>query len=302
MNLHGSNLALLASLSTLLDERNVTRAAALLNMSQPALSAQLARLRELFDDPLLVPASSGKGMVLTALGAHLRAPLRQALQTLEDVVRQPPQFDPQMEQRTFSIGANDNAAAIIGPRLVQLTREAGCDGIRLAFRALDMNRLPDQLESGEIDVALTSRDAVPGASQEALLEDAFRMAQRKDHPRGNAPPSLAEYVSLEHVIVSGQGGGFHSFVDTLLAEQGLTRRVGVSVQFYSIVPLILQSSDLVCTLPASFLDRFASTLISLPVPFDARRFSLYTTWHTRFDKDAGHAWLREQLRACTALR
>ncbi|RQV70301.1 LysR family transcriptional regulator [Burkholderia cenocepacia] len=300
MNLYGPNLALLASLSTLLDERNVTRAAALLNVSQPALSAQLARLRELFDDPLLVPASSGKGMVLTARGAHLREPLRHALRALEDVVRRPPQFEPLVEQRTFSIGANDNAAAIIGPRLIQLTRDAGYNGIRFALRALDVSRLPDHLENGEIDVALTSRDMVSGASQEALLEDAFMMAQRKDHPRGTQPPSLDEYVRMEHVIVSGQGGGFHSFIDTLLAEQGLTRRVGVSVQFYSIVPLILQSSDLVCTLPARFLDRFPNALTSFPLPFDLRRFSLYSTWHTRFDKDPGHVWLREQLRKCVA--
>ncbi|WP_249208015.1 LysR family transcriptional regulator [Burkholderia vietnamiensis] len=301
VNLNGHNLALLASLSIMLDERNITRAAAKLNISQPALSAQLARLRELFDDPLLIPAVSGKGMVMTPRGAHLREPLRLALLALEDVVNQTPLFEPAVAARTFTIGANDNAAAIIGPRLVQLTREACIDGIRFAFRGFDLQRLPDLLESGEIDLALTSRDAVPGASQTVLLEEAFMMAQRKGHPRGTREPSLDDYIALEHVIVSGQGGGFRGFVDDLLAEQGLQRRVGVSVQFYSLVPLILQSSDMVCTLPARFLDRYRDSLLSLPLPFQVRQFSLYAAWHTRFDNDAAHIWLRERLHACVAL-
>jgi DNA-binding transcriptional LysR family regulator len=280
MNLTGHNLALLASLSTMLDEKNVTRAAARLGISQPALSAQLARLRDIFNDPLLTPAMSGKGMVLTPRGAHLREPLRQALQVLEDVVSIAPVFDPSVAQRAFSLGANDNASAIMGPRLIQLA---------------------EQLETGEIDIALVSKSAVPSnASNEPLLQEEFRMAQRKDHPRGTRPSTIEEYAQLEHVIVSGDGGGVRGFIDDLLAEKGLSRRVGVSVQYYSLVPLILQMTDLVSTLPARFLDRYADSLASTPLPFEVRRFNLYATWHTRFDNDPAHAWLRGQLALCAS--
>jgi DNA-binding transcriptional LysR family regulator len=72
----------------------------------------------------------------------------------------------------------------------------------------------------------------------------------------------------------------------------------VSVQFYSVVPLILQSTDLVCTLPARFLSRYSDTLTALALPFDAGRFTLHATWHPRFDQDPGHAWLRRQLAMC----
>ncbi|VWC44947.1 LysR family regulatory protein [Burkholderia arboris] len=298
MNFSGHNLALLVSLNTMLDERNVTHAAEKLHISQPALSAQLARLRELFGDPLLIPAQSGRGMVLTPLAAHLRDPLHRALQTLEDVVRQRPRFDPTVAHRTFSICANDNAAAIIAPRLAQLTRDAGLGGIRYAFRVLNPSILANQLESGEVDLALTSRDAVPGASQELLLEESFRMAQRKKHPRGVEPLSLSDYVKLEHILVSGHGGGFRGFIDDLLAEFGLVRKIGVSVQFYSLVPIILKNSDLVCTLPVRFLDHYKDTLDTFQLPFDANRYSLYATWHARFDQDGGHVWLREQLQSC----
>lgn len=300
MNLTGHNLALLASLSTLLDERNVTRAAERLAISQPALSAQLARLRQLFGDPLLTPALSGKGMVLTPRGEHLQQPLRLALQLLEDVINNTPAFDPLTAQRTFTLAANDNASAIMAPRLVQLTRAAGINGIRFAFRVLDKNKLPEQLESGEIDVALTSKDAVAKASQQLLLEEEFRLGQRIGHPRGKVPVALEEYVQLEHVLVSGEGGGFHGFMDEALARKGLTREVGVSVQYYSLVPLILQSTDLVCTLPAQFLERYTSTLESFALPLDVQRYNLYATWHSRFDNDPAHAWLRGMLDQCAA--
>lgn len=295
MNITGHNLALLASLSTLLDERNVTRAATRLAISQPALSAQLSRLRDLFGDPLLTPALSGKGMILTAHGARLQEPLRLALQALEDVINHTPEFDPLTSQRTFSIATNDNAGAIIAPRLIQLTREAGFPGIRFAFHSLDKPRLAEQLENGEIDVALTAKDAVAKASQKLLLEEEFRMAQRIGHPRGTQPLSLDTYTQLEHVIVSGDGGGFYGFVDEILSTLGYSRHVGVSVQYYSLVPVILQATNLVCTLPAQFLARYVETLESFALPIQVRRYSLYASWHSRFDKDAGHCWLRKML-------
>jgi DNA-binding transcriptional LysR family regulator len=298
MNLSGHNLALLVSLNAMLEEGNITHAAKRVHVSQPALSAQLSRLRELFNDQLLIPAQSGRGMVLTPLAEHLREPLRRALQMLEDTVSQPPGFDPISADCTFTLGSNDNAAAIVAPQLVQLTRKAGFSGIRFAFRTLDFKRLSAHLESGEIDIALTSRDTVPDASQALLLEETFCMAQRKNHPRGAGPVSLEEYVDLEHVIVSGQGGGFRSGVDDLLAQRSLMRRVGVSVQSYSLVPLILQNSDLVCTLPARFLNRYRNVLDTYTLPLETDIFSLYATWHARFDRDARHLWLREQLRAC----
>ncbi|WP_426142519.1 LysR family transcriptional regulator [Pseudomonas sp. DWP3-1-2] len=298
MNLSGHNLALLVSLNAMLEECNITRAANRLHLSQPALSAQLSRLRELFNDPLLIPAQSGRGMVLTPLSEHLREPLRRALQVLEDTVSRPPVFDPVSADCTFTLGSNDNAAAIVAPRLVQLTRNAGFNGIRFVFRTLDFSLLRGQLESGEIDLALTSRDAVPGASQILLLEETFSMAQRMDHPRGVGPVTLDEYVALEHVIVSGRGGGFSSSIDELLTQRSLTRKVGVSVQSYSLVPLILQNSELVCTLPARFLNRYKNVLDAYALPFETDSFSLYATWHARFDRDSSHLWLRKQLRAC----
>ncbi|HLG81704.1 MAG TPA: LysR family transcriptional regulator [Bradyrhizobium sp.] len=299
MDINAHNLPLLASLSVLLDERNVTRAAERLGISQPALSAQLARLRDVFGDPLLTPAASGKGMVITPRGLQLKEPLRKALRQLDDVVSQRERFDPKTSERTFAIGANDNATAIIAPRLIHALEQNGAARIRLAFRAASLSAVTDQLEQGELDVALVSRNGLPaGLPHRPLLEERFMMAQRKGHPRGARAPSLKEYAALEHVIVSGEGGGFRGFIDDALKAKRLKRHVAVSVQYYSVVPAILQGSDFVCTLPARFLDRYANMLTVLPLPFDAGRFNLYAAWHARFDNDPGHAWLREQLTSC----
>jgi len=299
VDINGHDLPLLASLQIMLDERNVTRAASRLGISQPALSAQLARLRDVFGDPLLTPASSGKGMVLTPRGAALREPLRHALQQLESVVSAPPDFDPATSERTFSLGANDNAGAIIGTRLIRRLRSGASPGMRLALRAADPATLTGQLEAGDIDIALVSQAGLPkGLPHQPLLQEKFLMAQRRRHPRGEKKPTLREYARLDHVVVSGEGGGFRSFVDELLQTQGHQRRVVASVQYYSLVPLILETTDLVCTLPARFLSRYADRLVSFPLPFDAGRFTLFATWHARFDADPAHSWLREQVLAC----
>lgn len=296
MDINGHDLPLLASLGVMLDETNVTRAARRLGISQPALSAQLARLRDIFGDQLLTPASSGKGMVLTPRGVALREPLREALQHLDAVIRKPRDFDPATSQRTFTLGANDNAGAIVAPRLIRRLYGADHPDMRIAQRSIDFARLATQLEAGEIDIALVARNRLlKGLPSQPLLEEKFMMAQRKRHPRGSKPPSLRDYMRLDHVIVSGDGGGFHGFIDEMLEAKGGARRVAVSVQHYSLVPLILETTDLVCTLSTQFLSRYASRLTVLPLPFDARRFELHATWHTRFDNDPAHAWFRQQL-------
>lgn len=301
MDINGHDLPLLASLQIMLDERNITRAAARLGISQPALSAQLARLRDVLGDPLLTPAASGKGMVMTPRGAALREPLRHALQQLEAVVSAPPVFDAATSQRTFSLGANDNAGAIIGTRLIQRLRRGSTPGMRLALRRTDPVTLVSQLEAGDIDIALVSQAALPkGLPHQPLLQEKFMMAQRKRHSRGDRKPTLREYARLDHVVVSGDGGGFRSFVDDILQEQGYQRRVVASVQYYSLVPLILETTDLVCTLPARFLNHYADRLTSFQLPFDAGHFTLFATWHARFDSDPAHGWLREQLQACAS--
>src|SRR5262245_38337757 len=161
VDLRGTDLNLLVSLNALIEEANVTRAAERLNVSQPALSAQLARLRHLFRDPLLVPSRSGRGMIPTARALELRVPLQLVLKELENIVKRPAAFDPSTADRTFAIAASDNATVILGIGFIERVRELAASGIKVSFRTPSPELIADQLERGEVDLFIGSERMIP---------------------------------------------------------------------------------------------------------------------------------------------
>jgi len=292
----GVDLNLLRALDAILSERNVTRAAARLAISQPALSQQLARARVLFDDPLLVPALSGRGMVPTPRALAIQASLRDALARVDEIVVGGTAFDPLRSRRNFTLLANDNAATIVGVPLMARIRATGARAIRVAFLHPTDRDTADRLEQGEIDIVIGSgSDMAEGLMQKTLLHDRFLVAQRKGHPRGNSPLSIEAYCACDHVIVSGQGGAFASEIDRLLADRGGRRQVALSVQTYGLAPAMVAGSDLLCTLPSRFLEAFRQQLEIFELPFASPVFSLSAYWHLRSHADAAHIWLRRQL-------
>jgi DNA-binding transcriptional LysR family regulator len=298
MDMRGADLALLVSLDVLLDEQNVTRAAARLHLSQPALSAQLARLRALFDDALLVPSEHGRGMVATPRALELRAPLHAALEQLGQAVRQQaPPFDPRSARRTFRIAGNDNSVVMLMMDVVRQVDALGGPGLKLAFCTPEPERLVGQMERGEIDLLVGgSRFAPAPLRTRTLLTVRYRMAQRKGHPRGGGALDLPGYCALRHIIVSTRGD-FHGFMDDLLAQRGLSREVAVSVAQYNLVPPMLAATDFVCTLPARFLERFDGQLDTFALPLETQDLDLSIAWHPRGDKEPALRWLREQVEA-----
>ncbi|HEU4410659.1 MAG TPA: LysR family transcriptional regulator [Polyangiaceae bacterium] len=301
VDLRGVDLNLLASLDVLLETRNVTHAAERLGISQPAMSAQLARLRALFGDPLLVPADRGRGMVATARALALGPGLRAALKGLEKAVRDRPHFDPRADGRSFRIAATDNALVTLGLPLVQrVAREAGA-GVRIAFHAVDAGLIAQQMEAGAIDLLLGSQRMVPPAMKaRELVKERFLLAQRKGHPRGATPPDLDEYCRLRHVLVSTSGGSFHGLMDEQLERLGRRCTVALSVQQFTLVPEILRTTDYVSTLPSRLIARFAHTLDAFELPFESEGFALLMAWHPRTHDDPAGRWLRKLLRTACA--
>jgi DNA-binding transcriptional LysR family regulator len=294
MNLNRADLPLLVSLSVLLEEANVTRAAARLHISQPALSAHLARLRDVLGDPLLVPSESGRGMVPTARALSLQQPLREILERLDALVGTQDRFDPIGAERTFRIAANDNATAMVGVGLVRRFADYG-PGLRLAFRDIAPGAATRALEQGEIDLLLASRRVIPaGLASQPLFEDRFRVARRRGHPSGAGPIDLDTYCRGRHVIVS-PNGAFDSAIDVELARLSLRRHVVAAVPNYALVPLVLAATDHFCTLPERFLGRHADTLDVVDAPLDLPGIALAMAWHPRSETDAAHRWLRDRV-------
>lgn len=294
MNLNRADLPLLVSLSVLLEEANVTRAAARLHISQPALSAQLARLRLVLDDPLLLPSETGRGMVPTERGRTLQEPLRELLERLDALVGRRDSFDPAAAVRTFRVAANDNATAMLGIGLLRRVAASGA-GLRMAFRDIPPASAARALEQGEIDILMASRRAIPAGLVTAdLFEDRFGVAQRKGHPRGTGPIDLDTYCAGRHVIISS-AGAFDSPIDAELARRSLRRQVVAALPNYALVPLALAATDFFCTLPQRFLERHAGVLDHVALPLVLPSVALTMAWHPRSEHDAAQRWLRDCL-------
>lgn len=300
-DLRNVDLNLLVALDVLIEECNVTRAAKRLHLSQSSVSAQLARLRTLFADPLLMPAESGRGMTPTARALALAEPLHAALKDLEVVVRRKPSFDPKTDQRVFQIVASDNATVVLG--MLVIRRLAACTGrnVRIAFRHFEAPRIHDQLERGEVDLAIGSDYAMlPAMKSRKLFDENFVLVQRKGHPRGRGKVDLDTYCELKHVLVSISGGSIRGYIDDQLAEMGRTRDVALSVQHFTLVPEILQNTDYVCALPSRLAKRYAGMLDAFELPFAVQGFTLHAVWHPRNQHDPAARWLRDLVSECAA--
>lgn len=295
-SLRGADLPLLLSLNVLLEECSVTRAAARLHVSQPALSAQLSRLRQLFGDPLLVPAETGRGLAPSPFALKLHRRLQPALAGLNAAVRfDADDFDPETAVRTFHVVANNTGAAVILPGLARRMQALSNKGLRLTLSAPDDTDLAGRLQKGEVDLCFSSACLLPsGLLSRELTTTPYVMVQRAGHARGQAAVTLAEYCSLEHVNVA-RDSSLHGFMDEQLYRQGHSRHTALAVRDFSAVAAIVAQSDLVCTVPAFIApyDHAGVEVVELAFPF--LTYTLCMAWHPNSDGDPGLLWLRTQL-------
>lgn len=285
----------LVALEALLAECNVTRAAARLHISQPALSAQLARLRDVFGDKLLLPAR--RGMVPTARALELKEPLRRALDELRRVASRSRAFDPSVEELTLTIAASDYAqVAVLMEAALSLRRAA--PGVRLAIRNLDGAMVGAQMERGEIDLALmTAETAPPELRRAVLIDEKYTVIVRRNHPRIRRSPTLRAFASEDQVVVSPRGGNFRTAVDIALEAHGVSRRVVMSAASFLFVPEIVRRSDLLALVPERLVRARGDRLSIFDPPIKIPGFQLSLLWHDRTHEHPAHTWLRGQLQA-----
>lgn len=294
MRLAGIDLNLLTSLDALLDEKSVTRAARRLGVSQPAVSHNLRRLRELLGDPLLVRTPAG--MQATPRAIELRPAVRRALEAAEAVLQAAPAFDPARAERTFVLAMADQPAFVLLPPLIERLA-AAAPGVTLQVRPPPTDTTA-VLGEGEVELAVgVFGDAPSGVRSEVLWVEQFACVVRRNGPGTRGRFDLARFLARPHLQVAPRGLP-GSPLDDLLARAGHQRRIAVVVPHFLVAPAIIATSDLVWTAPAGLAQVLARSypLAVRPPPLALPGFTLAMRWHLRLDRDPGLAWLRDQLR------
>jgi DNA-binding transcriptional LysR family regulator len=284
------DLNLLRILDALLAEQSVTRAAERLNLTQPAVSHALARLRSILQDPLFI--RTPRGMQPTPRAATLREPLRLALANLTEALAPAAPFIPATARRSFRIATDDYLEFILVPRLLaRLGEIAPRVDIRFAMFG---SATASDLADGKVDLALTVPDALAGSPAlftQKLFDERFVCLLRQGHPALRKRLTPERFAALSHVLVA-PGGRTGSIVDTELKTLGLTRRVAVAVPHFLVAPEIVRRTDLVLTLGARLARALAGGLRVVPHPLKLSGFSVSLFWHGRDHADAAHAWFR----------
>ena len=294
MDLHGIDLNLLVAFDALMSERSVTKAGRRIGRTQPAMSAALARLRSLLDDELFVRSQSG--LQPTPRAIDLSLPLGRALQDIQRTLGFAQQFDPKSSPLTFNIGLSEHPAFKLLPHIANCLREYA-PTVTLHFHTfIAREEALTMLDAGESDVVIgvPPRSAPGRILTQPLFDENFVCVVRKGHPVAAAGLTLDAYLDLDHVLVSPEGDRF-GHVDTALAEQGLRRRLAVTLPQMYAAPRLVSQTDMIATLMKGVIEAsgYGHLLQVLPPPIEIASVPFIMCWHRRNDAHPAQQWLRD---------
>lgn len=284
-------------LLALLEERSVTRAAKLLDLSQPYVSLALRKLRQITSDQILV--RSGSKLVLTERGQSMIEPTRKALAGIDQIVSEQPAFDPKTERSAFRIASADCLEALVLPRLVGAIRKEAPEA-RVVIRAVDQGfDYAGALENNELDALISNWSGVPHHLKTTrLLTEKVVCMFADNHPFvAKSAITIEDYLAAEHVAPVARSRADPGPIDSHLASHGLKRDIRVMVPEFNLIPYVMLSSNLVFTASQHFADHFCSLLPlrSLPAPIECGELNFYMLWHERTHATRRSAWLRQQI-------
>ncbi len=293
MDIRNIDLNLLRVLDVLLREQHVSRAAQALHLSQPATSAALMRLREALGDPLLV--RTARGMQPTERAVELAPRLRALLQSLNQLLQPPLQFEAAYAHQTFSVASTDYLIELVNQPLTQALLKQAPD-VRLAWLPMRSERLTERMERGEVDLAITSAArAADSLRSRALVKDSFVGIASKRNRQARTGMSLDAFCQLKHVLVSPSSTDvFHGAMDDALAARGLSRQVMFSVPQFRFAVDIVHATAAVAVFPARLAAQYGSRIKQFALPLTPPDFQIVMLWHERTHRSPAHQWLREQ--------
>jgi DNA-binding transcriptional LysR family regulator len=292
MSLENIDLNLLVVFEALMAERNVTRAGTRIGRSQPAMSAALARLRDLMEDDLFVRGPGGLQPTPRAL--DLAGPIGEALSTIRRSLPFSQSFYPATSAASLTIGMTDFPASTLMPRIVAMLR-AQAPRMSLRFRTfIGRNDAVALLDAGEADVTISvPPDPAARILSRPLFSETFACLLRHDHPSASQL-DLKAFAALPHLLVSPENEGY-GFVDAALAKRGLKRFVALTVPQLFTVPAVIAASDLVATIPRGAFRDMGGSLRLLPPPLRLEPLPFVLCWHRRNDSHPMQKWVRNSI-------
>ncbi len=294
MDLRQFDLNLLVIFNQLLQDKRVSSTADKLGLSQPAVSNALKRLRGLLKDELFV--RTARGMEPTPYALYLVKPIAQALDGLEIALSQRDSFDPSTSERTFTLGLTDIGEIYFMPTLMERLSQTA-PRIKISTLRNNSAKLSDEMANGSVDIAVGLLPSLTtGFFQRHLFKQRYVCMFRQDHPQANNPITLSQYKSLAHVGVTSANTG-HGEVGERLARKGIQRSIQLHVPHFVAVGHILQSSDLIATVPERFAQKCAKPfqLETSPLPFTLPDIAIKLFWHAKYNRDPANMWLRQQM-------
>ena len=298
------DLNLLKVFAAVYRERHITRAGGVLFISQSAVSHAIARLRDLFGDPLFV--RTPRGMQPTALADRLAEPINRALETVASALHSEESFDPKVARVELRVGMTSlQPVHFLADLYRRIERDA--PGVDLLIRT-PATRWPDilnSLDDGSVDVLLVLVDDVAQIVQhrrfvsEELFEDPLVCVVARDNPRVGASLDIETYAALPHLMIASERVS-RTWIDDSLAERGLRRRVAVTAPHPNAIAMLTPGTQLIATVAKSLVEPHLSDgrLRLLKPPIGTRRYSLQMIWSSRNDSDPATVWLRDSIRRC----
>jgi DNA-binding transcriptional LysR family regulator len=290
--LESIDLNLLVVFDAILKERNITRAAKRVGLSQPAMSSALARLRKTFNDPLFV--RTARGMQPTPYAELLAPPIQRACELVASSLTLGAAFEPRASTRTFTVYLTDIGQGIFLPKLLPVLEERA-PRVRMKVLRIPERGAHEAMTAGDVDLAVgLFPDLKAGIFQQRLYRDEFVCLIRADHPRAKGGISVKQFAEMRHAVVSTAGTGHDAAIERAFAEQRQHRRVALTIPNWMAVPIIVARTDCIVTVPRRLAVAFASfpgiRIVDPPIriePFDIRQH-----WHERYHHDPANRWLR----------
>lgn len=296
MELTKLDLNLLLVFHHLLIQKRVSAVAQMLEMSQPAVSSALGRLRTALDDELFIRTQGG--MTPTPYALQLAEPVAMALDVLQQALNVRGAFNPHTSARNFTLALTDVGEMYFLPVLMDALAKAA-PAVTLQIVSVAQSSLKEDMSNGKIDLAMGLLPQLQaGFFQQSLFKQKYVCLMRKKHPLAqNKAITVPAFFSAEHVRVLATGTG-HGRVDMVLDKQKYKRNVRLSVPHYVALGDVLQHSPLMAIVPERFAQRIVKPfdLVTRDLPFKIPDSAIQQCWHGRLHRDPGHQWLRQLMR------